>query len=356
MMPAKTFIYLLLLLVPGIQPALATELDSFEVSSGEIHRERLFDGVVEAIKQTTLSAQTQGRILEINFDINDYVEKDAVLIKISDHEQSASAKQAAASISEIRARLTLAQTNFKRFETLLASNTVSQAEFDDARTALQRAVANLKNAEAARDQALQQVDYTVVRAPYSGIVTARLVELGEAVSPGAPLMSGFSLEQLRVRTEVPNRFARQIDTDKGVDIVLDTQPVSRIHGTEVTVFPFANPRSNSVTVRVGLPKNTAGIYPGMLTKVAFATEQDTRILIPRSSVFNRSELTGVYVLEGDRISLRRLSIGQVYPGENKQTLVEVLSGLKLGERVANDPVAAVRQLKAQQTVAGQHSE
>jgi len=342
----------LLICLSGTSLAVADELRSFEVSLGKISRERLFDGVVEAIKHTTLSAQTQGRIVEINFDINDFVEKDAILVKISDHEQSASAAQAAASISEIRAQLTLANTNFKRFETLLASNTISQSEFDDAKTALQRARANLQNAEAARDQALKQVDYTVVRAPYSGIVTARLVELGEAVSPGVPLMSGFSLEHMRVRTEVPNRFARHIDTNKGVDVVLDTQPTTRIHSSDVTVFPFANPRSNSVTVRVVLPRgNNDQVYPGMLTKVAFATEQDTRILIPRSAIFNRSELTGAYVLSGDTVALRRLSIGQAYPGENGEVMVEVLSGLLLGERVAANPVAAVRQLKARQDAA-----
>ncbi len=333
------------------QSVTANELSSFQVSSGEISRERLFDGVVEATKQTTLSAQTRGRIVEINFDINDFVEKDAVLVKISDHEQSASAEQAAASISEIRAQLTLANTNFNRFKTLLASNTISQSEFDDARAALQRARANLQNAEAARDQALKQVDYTVVRAPYSGIVTERLVELGEAVSPGVPLMSGFSLEHMRVRTEVPNRFARHINADQGVDIVLDTQPVTRIHSTDVTVFPFANPRSNSVTVRVELPRGNDDVYPGMLTKVAFITEQDTRILIPLSAVFNRSELTGVYVLTANTISLRRLSIGQTHPGENDEIMVEVLSGLQPGERVAADPIAAVRQLKTRQDTA-----
>jgi RND family efflux transporter MFP subunit len=356
-MPRKIRKYLFLLFAAaGVPSALASDLMSFEVRSGEISRERLFDGVIEAIKHTTLSAQTQGRIIEINFDINDFVEKDAVLIKISDHEQSASVEQAIASISDIRAQLSLANTNFQRFKTLLASNTISQSEYDDARTALQRARANLKNAEAARDQALKQVDYTVVRAPYSGIVTARMVELGEAVSPGTPLMSGFSLAQMRVRTEVPNRFAQQIDTDKGVDIVLDTRPATRIHSSKVTVFPFANPKSNSVTVRVELPQGSSDVYPGMLTKVAFVTEQDTRILIPRSAIFNRSEVTGVYVLEGENISLRRLSIGQAYPGKNGETMLEVLSGLQVGERVAADPVAAVRQLKSRQLEAGKSAD
>jgi hypothetical protein len=92
-----------------------------------------------------------------------------------------------------------------------------------------------------------------------------------------------------------------------------------------------------------------------LTKVAFVTERDTRILIPRSAVFNRSELTGVYVLDGENISLRRLSIGQAYPGQNGETMIEVLSGLQPGERVAADPVAAVRQLKSRQLKAGKSS-
>ena len=329
-----------------VLPAHSSELASYEASPVEITRERLFDGVVEAIRSTTVSAQTQGRIIEINFDIDDFVEKDAVLIKISAHEQSARAAQASAAISQVSAQLRLAEANFKRYETLLANNAISRSEYDNARTALQQARANLQNAEAAREEALKQVDYTVVRAPYSGIVTARLVQLGEAVAPGVPLMTGFSLERLRVRTEVPNRFAQQISEDNNVDVILDTEPERRVTSTRVTVFPFANPRSNSVTVRLRLPHNTEGIYPGMLTKVAFSTEATQRILVPQSAVFSRSELTGVYILDGERILLRRLSVGRTYPGDNGETMVEVLSGLKAGERIARDPLAAVRQLKA----------
>lgn len=340
---------LLLISVLGVFPlsSIASKLASFEVTAVEITRERLFDGVVEAINQTTVSAQTGGRIIEINFDIDDRVDKDAILIKISDHEQSASAAQAAASISQMQAQLTQAKNNYRRYEKLLTSQTISQSQYDDSKTALDGAIANLNAARASRDQAQKQVDYTVVRAPYSGIVTERLVDLGETVSPGQALMSGFSTGQLRVRTEVPNRFAQLIEPDQGVDIVLDTQPVTRIQSTGVTVFPFANTRSNSVTVRAALPENTLSVYPGMLTKVAFKTALDSRILIPQSAVFVRSELTGVYVLEGELISLRRLSIGNTYPSDQGVLMVEVLSGLKVGERLAVDPIEAVTQLKKQ---------
>ena len=340
---------LLLICAIGVFPSAATasELAYVEVTSAQVTRERLFDGVVEAINQTTVSAQTGGRVIEINFDIDDRVDKDAVLIKISDHEQSASAAQAAASISQMHAQLTQAKNNFSRYKKLLASQTISQSQYDDAKTALDSAVANLNAARASRDQAQKQVDYTVVRAPYSGIVTEKLVDLGETVSPGQALMSGFSTGQLRVRTEVPNRFAQGIDPQQGVDIVLDTQPATRIQSTAVTVFPFANTRSNSVTVRAALPENTQSVYPGMLTKVAFKTELDSRILIPQSAIFVRSELTGVYILRGKTISLRRVSIGNTYPTEQDTLMVEVLSGLKVGERLAVDPVEAVKQLKKQ---------
>lgn len=347
----KTLLSLSLLL--SILPSIvsAAELASFTVTQGQITRERLFDGVVEAINQTTVSAQTGGRIIEINFDVDDSVEGGAVLLKISDNEQSASAAQAAASISQMQAQLTQARNNFTRYRKLLASQTISQAQYDDAKATLDAAIANLNAARAAKDQAQKQVDYTVVRAPYSGIVTERLVDLGETVLPGQALMSGFSLLRLRVRTEVPNRFARQIDPQQGVDIVLDTSTPKRIHSTRVTVFPFSNTRSNSVTVRADLPENMDSIYPGMLTKVAFQTAQESRILIPLSAVFVRSELTGVYVLDGDDIYLRRLSIGRPYSNDQGIEMVEVLNGLKPGEQVAADPVAAVKRLKQTQQAA-----
>lgn len=344
----NTFITTVLLAVlPSF--LMAEELDYFAVQKTQINQERLFDGVVEAINQTTVSAQTGGRIIEINFDIDDTVEKDAVLIKISDSEQSASATQAAGSVSRARAQLTLAKNNFARFEKLYASQTISKSQLDDAQSALDSANASIRTARAARDQAQKQVDYTVVRAPYSGIVTARSVELGETVAPGQALMSGLSLTELRVRTEVPNQFAQNIAAEQGVDIILDTRPATRIHSSKITVFPFANAQSNSVTVRVGMPDDAKGMYPGMLTKIAFITDSHSKTMIPKSAVVSRSEVTGVYILEEDRIYLRRIRIGNTTPDQNQIQMVEVLSGLNVNERVASDPIAAVKQLIAQRS-------
>ena len=332
-------------------PLNAETLASAEVSQQEFSHERLFDGVVEAINQTTVSAQTAGRVIEINFDIDDAVEKDDVLIKISDSEQSASATQAAGTVSRARAQLTLAKNNFERFEKLYTSQTISKSQLDDARSALDSANAGLRTARAARDNAQKQVDYTVVRAPYSGIVTDRSVELGETVAPGQALMSGLSLTQLRIRTDVPNRFAQNINTEQGVDIVLDTNPPIRVHSANITVFPFANKQSNSVTIRVGIPDNTPNVYPGMLSKIAFQTDNTSSIAIPESAVITRSEIIGVYILAENNIYLRRISVGNTYADESQTTMIEVLSGLKVGEQVANDPIAAVKQLIAQKRAA-----
>jgi RND family efflux transporter MFP subunit len=350
--PFRTHTFFLVAFLGIIPNILAAQgLSYFEVQKTEIGQERLFDGVVEAINQSTVSAQTGGRIIEINFDIDDAVKKDDILIKISDSEQSAGATQAAGAVSRARAQLTLAKNNFERFEKLYTSQTISKSQLDDARSALDSANASLRTARAARDNAQKQVDYTVVRAPYSGIVTDRSVELGETVTPGQPLMSGLSLTQLRVRTDVPNRFAQKIITQQGVDIVFDTSPPTRVHSADLTVFPFANIQSNSVTIRVGIPDNTANVYPGMLSKIAFQTDRTSRIAIPESAVINRSEIIGVYVLDEDNIYLRRISVGNPYTAEDQVIMIEVLSGLKVGERVANDPIAAVKQLIAQKPAA-----
>lgn len=341
----------LLLSLLGALPftLMAENLSYFEVQPTNVSRERLFDGVVEAINQTTVSAQTGGRVIEINFDIDDTVEKDAILIKISDSEQSASATQAAGAVSRARAQLTLAKNNFERFEKLYTSQTISLSQLDDARSALDSAKASLRTTRAARDQAQKQVDYTVVRAPYSGIVTARSVELGETVAPGKPLMSGLSLTELRIKTDIPNRFAQSIKAEQGVDIILDTIPATRIHSDQIVIFPFANAQSNSVTVRIGIPENTEGMYPGMLNKIAFKTDTATRILIPETAIISRSEITGVYLLKEDKIYLRRVSVGKTYSGEGQTAMVEILSGVKVGERLAKDPIAAVKQLISQKS-------
>jgi RND family efflux transporter MFP subunit len=300
---------------------------------------RVIDGTVEAVHQATMSAQTSGRIAAVFFDVDDYVQPGEPIVQFTDVEQQAALKQAQAALAEAQARDKQAGEEFTRVDGLFQSGSASKREYDQALAAREAASARVSAARSAVETASQQVEYTLVRAPYAGIVTERHVEVGETIGVGQPLMSGLSLETLRVVVDLPQQVAAKVREYRSAYIISDE---GRVDATSVTLFPYAHSASNTFRVRLDLPEGQFGLYPGMFVKVGFVVGVSQRLLIPSDALIRRSEVTGVYVVdEQQRIRLRQVRIGATF-GER----TEILSGLHAGERVAEDPVRAGIYLKS----------
>ncbi len=298
------------------------------------------DGTVEAVNQATVAAQTAGRVTEIFYDVNDFVPAGAVLLKIRSIGQRAELNQAEAALSEAGAREAEARARYERIAAMYERKVVARAQFDQALAERDAALARLSAARAAVASATEGVAWTEVRAPYAGIITARKVRVGETVAPGTPLISGYSLEKLRVTVDIPQSLVEQIRLRKKAAVYISGR---RIDASKVTIFPEADPLSNTFRTRVELPANAADLYPGMYVKVGFVTGETSRLLVPRTAVITRSEVTGIYVVAPDnRVSLRQVRLGHIFTGAAGAEQIEVLAGLSAGERVALDPVAAAR--------------
>jgi RND family efflux transporter MFP subunit len=337
-------------LIPGFSVVLTTlvaaqagfaspPFDTVTVAYEEAPRERVWDGRIEAVNRGTVSAQTSGRVAELPYDVNDFVEAGAVIMRFTDTEQRAALNRAQAALAEARAQLANAETEFERGEKMIANNTIAQSRFDQLKAERDSARARLNGAVASVETAKEQLEYTVVRAPYAGIVSQRHVELGELVSPGQPLISGLSLQSLRVNVDVPQSMFRAVHTIGKAFVYVEDQ---RVEAESLTFFPVADTGSNTFRVRVNLPDGAATLFPGMFVKVGFVVGETRRLLVPGDAIVRRSELSAVYVVEGDRVALRQVRLGRTYDGS-----IEILSGLDEGETIALDPVEAVIWLKEQ---------
>ncbi len=302
-------------------------------------RERVWDGRIEAVNQGTVSAQTSGRVAELPFDVNDFVDAGDIVMRFTDTEQRAAVSSAEAALAEAEALLAQAQQDFERAATMLENATVSQARFDQAKAARDSARARLDAARAGVETAKEQLEYTVVRAPYAGIVARRHVELGELVSPGQPLISGLSLQQLRVNVDVPQSMFHAVRTIGKAVVYIDGE---RVAAESLTFFPVADEAANTFRVRVNLPDGAATLYPGMFVKVGFIVGETQRLLVPNEAIVRRSELSAVYVVQGDNVVLRQVRLGRRF-GDS----IEVVAGLSEDELVALDPVRAGIRLKAE---------
>lgn len=318
-----------------VSPALSTSTLAIETTRDE----QAWDGVVEAVNQATLSAQTAGRVIELPYDVNDFVKAGAVVVRFTDVEQGAGRSRAKAALASTKASYDEAEANYKRVAEIHARKLVSKAALDQALAARDAARAAFDSAEAALREASQQLDYTVIRAPYSGYVTKRYVEVGESVRAGQPLIAGVSLGELRISVNVPQSAVDAIRAFNAADILLDGG-AKRVRATKITVFPYADPSTHTFSVRLDLRGEDTGLYPGMTVKVAFGTGEVKRLLLPMGALVHRGELNAAYVVETDDT----LRLAQVRLGHRFGDRVEIVSGLAAGDRIVVDPTTALDRL------------
>lgn len=337
----SAFLVALMLVLPPSAPA--ADIETVTVGLAELPRVYRLDGIVEAVNRGTIAAQTAGRVLDVRYDVDDIVEEGDVLIVLDDAQQQAAVRQARANLDAAEARRLDAEQEFRRIRGVFEQEAVSQATMDRVTAERNQAIAAEKAAAAALQQAEQDLAYTQVLAPYRGIVTERLIEVGEIAQPGTALMSGISLDSLRISVDVPQDLIGTIREERKAQAHVNGRWVP---ASQVTVFPIADPRSDTFEVRIELPEGTSGVFPGMYVKVGFSVGADRSLVIPLETVVVRSEVIGVYVVDelGD-IRLRHVRLGSPAGRDH----VTVLSGLDAGERVALDPVAAVVALKEQRT-------
>lgn len=295
-----------------------------------IGEERVLDAVVEAVNQATISAQTSGRVVKLNADVDDAVKQGDILVEFRNKDQMASYKVAKAAFDE-------AESEFKRIEDIYSKKLV-------AKTALDRASASYKSAKARLEQANEALENTIVRAPYSGIVVKRHIEIGELAKPGQALMTGLSLETLRANVDLPQDLVKVVREQKKATAIL--KDGNRLAVTKITVSPYADSKNHTFQMRAELPKGDYGIYPGMFIKVAIVHSTKQSLLVPAKAVAMRSEVSAVYVKDKEnKLSFRQVRVGAYIPASDSY---EILAGLERNEKVMLDPVAAAAKLKLQE--------
>lgn len=284
-----------------------------------------FVGTLYGSDEVTLSSQLDGQIEAVAADLGDRVDKGQVLARIED-------AQLRARLREAEAHLQKARADEERGRQLLGSKVISQVEYETMKTAA--AVA-----EAQRDTLSVLLRYTEVRSPLAGSIARRMVSAGEYVRPGTPLFTIVADETVKLRGEVPERYAPELGPGQAVRVRVDAFPAREFAGRLERISPASNPESRSMAVEVEIDNAAHELKPGFFANAGIVTRTDEQaIMVPQEAVTTFAGVTKVFVVEGDK-ALER----PVRPGTRAaEGLVEIAEGLGPNELVAVSGVARLQ--------------
>ncbi len=323
-------------------PADTTAVPTLTVQAGQSARALEIDGVLQPIRQSVVAAQVSGNILELKVRAGDRVKAGQTLVRIDERSAAAGLAQSDAGVAEAQARLQQAKLNHTRNVDLRKQGYISQAALDQAINDLKAAEAGVAQAQAGRQSAALNRGFTNVTAPFDAVVLSTQADYGDLAAPGRAIATVYAPGMLRAVVQVPSSQAALAKASPRIEIQMPDQrwiaPVKRVD------LPTADAVSQTVEWRLDLsPSDAATWLPGQNIRVRFsgadasaaATTKGGAFSVPSAAVLKRGELTAVYVARDDHFALRA-----VRTGLSQGDRIEVLTGLKPGDRIAADAVRA----------------
>lgn len=279
-------------------------------------------GQIAPVYQATLSSRIQGTIEKLLVREGMTVSKGQIVIQLDSRDLEADLARAVAELDNAKAQL-------DRMTQLYERDAVSKQEMEQAVRAYRVAEANRKAIEA-------QLNYALVKAPFDGVITEKLVEVGELASPGQPLLRMENTQQLRLEATVAEGDIKVLSPGEKIAVVIDALGGRVLAGTVARILPTGDPQTHTFTVKVDVPP-TPGLKSGMFGRFQLEKGAHATILLPEAAVVERGQLASVFVVGPDNIArLRWVKTGRRF---DKQ--VEVLSGINVGESVLREAALGV---------------
>ncbi|MCD6585946.1 MAG: efflux RND transporter periplasmic adaptor subunit [Desulfobacteraceae bacterium] len=348
---------------PGTTPLKPSAVVKAATSIAEIVQQpKIYEasGTIQPRTAATVSAKVMGEILQVLVQEGDKVKAGDILVKIDDSQISARRRQAKAALAEAnqgvkaaqaafesaQASSKLAEKTFRRYELLLENESVSVQEFDEMKSRYDQATAGLSQTKSMRDAAQNRIaqakaalfvvktafDDTTVIAPYDATVTAKLKDKGDLASPGIPLIRLEETGFFEVQMVLPESHIHQVNTGDQLSVRIPSFQNEALTGKIKTINQTADPGIRSFQVKVSLP-DLPGIRAGMYARVLVPIGETGMILVPEIAVVRHGQLSGIFIVDADSIAHFRL----IRPGRMFGDHMEVLSGLKAGDRYVTKP-------------------
>jgi len=321
-------------------------------------------GTVQPVVTSTLSSKLMGTVKEIRVQEGDRVKQGDTLVIIDKRQVTAQLRRARAALEEARreeaaaissrdaadAGAQLARATYERYLKLIKEDSTSRQEFDEVEARHRQAQASLKQAEqmlaAARYRAQQAEaavseagvasDDAAIVAPYEGIITGKMSDVGDLATPGTPFLKLEGTGGYRVDVVLPEAYFSVVRLKQSVIIRIPALGDRPLNGIVETIVPAADQSSRSFLVKITLPADEA-IRSGMFARVVIKTGEERMMLIPSSAVVPQGQLTGIFIVGDDQIARFRL----IRTGRRFGDTLEVITGLHEEQRFVAKPLPAL---------------
>jgi RND family efflux transporter MFP subunit len=303
-------------------------------------------GTVSAKTVSTISSKVMGSVTKVFVREGDLVKKGDLLATIDDRQAAAMFRQAKAALGAAqRAEISadagaeLATATYTRYQNLMKDESASLQEFDEIKSRYQQAKAELaaskervKEAEAALALAAVKRKDAVIKAPYDGIIRAKMVDVGDLAVPDKALFSMENKNAYVADLVLPEQYIHAVDLNQKVTVTVSALGSKTFTGTVQDIFPAADTKSRSFLIKIELPIDRE-LRSGMFARGAIPIGSSDLLLVPLTAVIHSGQLTGIFIVDSKQIAKFRL----IRTGRIFDKTVEVLSGLKEGDRYVIDP-------------------
>ena len=300
-------------------PSVAIRVDTVERKSRAATEDVV--GTVRPKLSAVIEAKVSGRIEQMLVVPGQRVKAGEKLAQLDAHEIQSRLDQATAARQQ-------AESDLKRFTALLEQKILSQSEFDSAQSKFRIAAATETEAKA-------MLDYTQIAAPFAGVITRKLADVGDLAVPGKPLLQMENPDTLRLEADVPEALIGNVKL--GDKLAMRIAAVtSEIAGTVAEMSPTADPNSRTYLVKLDLPA-APGLRSGQFGRVSVPMSEASAIRVPASAVIQRGQMELVFVLASNHAQLRLVKTGSRIGDE-----IELVSGLDSGEQVVTAGGSALK--------------
>jgi RND family efflux transporter MFP subunit len=307
-------------------------------------------GYVVARRKATLSAKILGKVTEVNFEEGQKVKAGDIVARLDDANYEAALHQAQAQSRQAKAALDNTGPIYARYQHLKSEGAISNEMLDTQRLAFDNARTAYSVAQAQVAVAESNLKDTLVRAPFSGVVTVKVAQVGEVVAPSAAgggdtrtgIITIVDMDSLEVLVDVSENYIDRVQVGGQATIHLDSYPDWDIPGSVIAIIPTADQSKGTVQVRVSIKAKDTRILPQMAARVSFLTPPEkgasqaaARVSVPPNAVQANGRTGSVFVLgENDTVEKREVALGL----KTDQAVV-ILSGIAPGDRLATGDLA-----------------